>query len=104
MLVDDISRTIHDIVDQLLHEKIYSEITKIINEVLCIREEVSTFSREGSLKQEEVNEEMKAEIRKIKRRVEEIASKSHALHFPSFVSQSQSQLSRTKSTAEVKYS
>jgi hypothetical protein len=54
-MVEDISSTIYQVIDKLLHEKIYSEISKIINEVLCIREEVTTFSREGGTKQEEIN-------------------------------------------------
>ena len=70
-----------------MHERIYEEIAKIINEVLCIREEVTSFSKEGSLKQEEINQEFKMEIRKLRRRIDEITSKSNSLSFNTFLKQ-----------------
>lgn len=84
-VVDEISSTIREAIDSLLHDRIYAEIARVVNELLCIREEVTLFSREGTARQDGINEALRTEVRRLKRRVDELGSRSGSLHFPSCV-------------------
>jgi hypothetical protein len=55
MIIEEVTTTLMEIIDKMLHDKIYNEIMTLIGEVLSIREEVTTFSKEESAKQEKIN-------------------------------------------------